>query len=138
MTDETFMAVAIEEAKKAAVVVKDGRIIVRARNTREKKGDPAGHAEINAMRRAARRLHGWNLHDTVLYVTLEPCCMCAGAAVNARVGRIVYGAGDPKGGALGGRLDILAARLNHTPAVTGGVMADECAVLLKDFFRDRR
>ncbi len=146
--DAAFMREALAEARAAeshddvpigAVVVKDGRIIARARNRREADGDPTAHAEILALRDAARQVGFWRLEGCTLYVTLEPCFMCAGACVNARVERIVFAATDPKAGAAGSLADVPAdARLNHNPEVIGGVLADEAAALLKAFFAARR
>jgi tRNA(adenine34) deaminase len=122
----------------AVIVGRDGGIIGRGRNTRES-GDPLGHAEIYAIREAALAIGGWRLEGTTMLVTLEPCAMCAGAIVLARVPRVVYGCTDPKAGAAGSVLDILAEpRLNHRPAVEGGLLAAECAALLVDFFAARR
>lgn len=126
-----------DEVPVGAVVVKEGRVLARCGNTREGAHDPSGHAEINALRRAAKRLGGWNLHDCELYVTLEPCAMCAGACVNARIKRIVFGAYDGKGGACGGVTDITGC-FCHRPEVKGGVLETECAALLKEFFRAKR
>jgi tRNA(adenine34) deaminase len=146
--DERFIKAAIEEARKAlahddvpvgAVVVHDGQVVGAAHNERERRQDPTAHAETLALRAAARRRGSWRLLDCVLYVTLEPCAMCAGAIVLARVPRVVYGTADPKAGAAGSVLDVLAEpRLNHRPLVQGGVLADECALLLTEFFAARR
>ena len=145
--DEVYMRAAICEAKRAekrddvpvgAVIVRDGRIIARGRNTRERKNDPAGHAEMNAIRRAGKKLGHWRLSGCTMYVTLEPCPMCAGAAVNARLDAVVYGADDKKAGALGGKTDLLAVGLNHRPEVRGGVLGRECAALLTEYFRKKR
>jgi tRNA(adenine34) deaminase len=143
-----LMALAIERAREAeahgdvpigAVVARDGEPLSTAGNERELRSDPTAHAEILAIRAAAERLGGWRLPDTTLYVTLEPCAMCAGAIVLARIPTVVFGAPDPKAGAAGSVLDILGeAALNHRPQVTGGVMEDECAALLRDFFASRR
>jgi tRNA(adenine34) deaminase len=122
-----------------AVVAHDGEPLASAGNERELRRDPTAHAEILAIRAAAEALGGWRLPDTTLYVTLEPCAMCAGAIVLARIPAVVFGAPDPKAGAAGSVLDILAEpALNHCPEVTGGVMEDECAALLRDFFAARR
>lgn len=144
----TFMQEALVEANAAevhddvpigAVVVKNGAVIARAHNRREADGDPTAHAEILALREAARRVGVWRLDGCTLYVTLEPCFMCAGAAVNARVDRIVFGAHDPKAGAVGSLANVPADdRLNHCPRVTSGVCADEASRLLKAFFAARR
>lgn len=144
--EEYYMRIALAAAKRCAardevpvgaVVVKEGKVLARCGNTREGAHDPTGHAEINALRRAAKRLGGWNLHDCELYVTLEPCAMCAGACVNARIKRIVFGAYDGKGGACGGVTDITGC-FCHRPEVKGGVLETECAALLKEFFRAKR
>jgi len=146
--DERWMAEAIAEARLAAghddvpvgaVVVHEGRIIGRGHNEREGAGDPTAHAEIIALRQAADELGSWRVLDSTLYVTLEPCAMCAGAIVLARVPRVVWGAGDPKAGACGSVLDVLAdERLNHRPSTTSGVCGPECSGLLTDFFAERR
>jgi tRNA(adenine34) deaminase len=146
--DEYFMRLAIREAERAlehedvpigAVVVREGEVIGAAHNERELRQDPTAHAEILALREAAAAVGSWRVLDSVLYVTLEPCAMCAGAIVLARVPRVVYGTVDPKAGAAGSVLDVLAEpRLNHRPEVVGGVLAQECAALLTDFFGSRR
>ena len=142
------MKKALIEAKKAfeadevpigAVVVKDGKIIARAFNNREASHDPTGHAEIIALRKAAKKLHSWRLENTTLYVTIEPCSMCAGASVWARVGRIVYGAKEPKGGALGSSYHLYEQKnLNHYPDVTSGVLEAECSQLISLYFKTKR
>ena len=142
------MGLALERAREAgrhgdvpigAVVARDGEPLAAAGNERELRGDPTAHAEILAIRAAAEALGGWRLPGTTLYVTLEPCAMCAGAIVLARIPAVVFGAPDPKAGAAGSVLDILAQpALNHRPQVTGGVMEEECASLLRDFFQARR
>jgi len=142
------MRLALREASRAAehddvpigaVVVRDGEVVAAAGNERELRGDPTAHAELLALREAARALGGWRIPDSVLYVTLEPCAMCAGAVVLARVPRVVYGAPDPKAGAAGSVLDVLGEpRLNHRPQVDGGLLAEESATLLEDFFAKRR
>jgi tRNA(adenine34) deaminase len=146
--DEHFMRLALGEATRAvehgdvpvgAVVVHDGEVIGAACNERERRQDPTAHAETLALREAARALGMWRVLDCVLYVTLEPCAMCAGAIVLARVPRVVFGAVDPKAGAAGSVFEILAEpRLNHRPEVVGGLLAEECAELLRAFFRSRR
>jgi tRNA(adenine34) deaminase len=146
--DEWFMSLALREAERAlehddvpigAVVVRDGEVIGTGHNERELRQDPTAHAEILALREAARAAGSWRILDSVLYVTLEPCAMCAGAIVLARVPRVVYGTVDPKAGAAGSVLDVLAEpRLNHRPEVAGGLLAPECALLLTDFFASRR
>jgi tRNA(adenine34) deaminase len=142
------MRLALREAERAldhddvpigAVVVHEGEVIAAARNERELRRDPTAHAEILALREAAGRLDSWRLLATVLYVTLEPCAMCAGAIVLARVPRVVYAADDPKAGAAGSVLDVLAdARLNHRPTLARGLLAEEAAALLRSFFASRR
>ena len=142
------MALAIEQARKAeehgdvpigAVIARGGEPLAVAGNERELRADPTAHAEILAIRAAAEALGGWRLPDTTLYVTLEPCAMCAGAIVLARIPAVVYGAADPKAGAAGSVLDVLGEpALNHRPAVTAGVLEAECAALLTDFFAARR
>ena len=146
--DEYFMRLALMEAERAlahddvpvgAVVVHDGEVIGAGHNERELREDPSAHAEMLAIREAARALGSWRLLGTVLYVTLEPCAMCAGAIVLGRIPRVVYGTADPKAGAAGSVLDVLAEpRLNHRPEVAGGLLADDCAALLQAFFRSRR
>jgi tRNA(adenine34) deaminase len=142
------MRLALAEAKRAAehgdvpigaVIVREGEAIASAGNERELRTDPTAHAEVLAMRAAAERLGGWRIPDSVLYVTLEPCTMCAGAIVLARIPRLVYGAADPKAGAAGSVLDVLSdRRLNHRPDVVSGVLAGESAALLRAFFAARR
>jgi tRNA(adenine34) deaminase len=122
-----------------AVIAVGGEPIALAGNERELRGDPTAHAELLAIRAASAVLGGWRLPLTTLYVTLEPCAMCAGAIVLARVPEVVFGAWDPKAGAAGSVLNILAEpALNHRPAITGGVLAEECAGLLQRFFAERR
>ena len=146
--DEYYMRLALREADLAVghddvpigcVVVRGAEVIAAARNERELRGDPTAHAEILALREASRHVGGWRLLDTVLYVTLEPCAMCAGAVVLARVPRVVYAAPDPKAGAAGSVLDVLGEpRLNHRPDVSGGLLADEASEMLRQFFASRR
>jgi tRNA(adenine34) deaminase len=146
--DEYFMRLALREAERAlehddvpigCVVVHEGEVVGVGRNERELRNDPTAHAEILALREAATHLGSWRVLESVLYVTLEPCAMCAGAIVLARVPRVVFGTVDPKAGAAGSVLDVLAEpRLNHRPEVAGGLLAEECAALLRDFFRPRR
>ena len=121
------------------MVVRAGEVIAVGRNERELRQDPTAHAEILALREAATVAGSWRVLDATLYVTLEPCAMCAGAIVLARVPRVVYGASDPKAGAAGSVLDVLGeARLNHRPEVTGGLLGRECGDLLSEFFASRR
>jgi tRNA(adenine34) deaminase len=123
----------------AVILDEAGTVIARARNRREMDRDPTAHAEIVAIRQAARAIGGWRLTGLTLVVTLEPCTMCAGAVTAARLARLVYGAEDPKAGAVGSLWDVLRdTRLNHCPEVIGGVLAGECAALLRDFFAARR
>jgi tRNA(adenine34) deaminase len=146
--DEYFMRLALREAERAmehddvpigAVVVHEGEVLATGRNEREQREDPTAHAEILALREAAEKLGSWRVLDSVLYVTLEPCAMCAGAIVLARVPRVVFGAWDPKAGAAGSVLDVLAEpKLNHRPDVSGGLLAEDCGALLSSFFAGRR
>jgi tRNA(adenine34) deaminase len=145
--DNPFMKAALKEAVKAgdrgevpvgAVVVRDGRIIARGSNRPIRTADPTAHAEIVALRRAARKTGNYRLPGCDLYVTVEPCAMCLGAIVQARIGRIVFGAPDPKAGAVSSVLKFPFARLNHRPAIQGGVLAEECGAVLRSFFRARR
>ena len=137
--DEARLAAAEGEVPIGAVVVCDGEVVARAHNRRELDRDPSAHAEFAAMVAAAHALDRWRLTGCTVYVTLEPCLMCAGLMVNARVDRCVYGAADPKGGALGTLYDVSHdPRLNHEFEVVGGVLAEESAELLRAFFRARR
>jgi len=147
--EEYFMRLALREAERAldhedvpigAVVVRDdGEVLGTGHNERELRKDPTAHAEIIALREAATAVGGWRVLEAALYVTLEPCAMCAGAIVLARVPRVVYGASDPKAGACGSVLDVLGEpRLNHRPEVAGGVLARDCGELLSGFFASRR
>jgi len=148
MSDEIFMRVALELAKKAeslgeipvgAVVVKNGEIIGRGFNAPISRHDPSAHAEMMALRDAAQRLANYRLVDCELFVTLEPCLMCAGAIMHARIARLAYGASDPKTGVCGSVVDVFAERrLNHHTEVTGGVLAEECGAMLSKFFALRR
>lgn len=123
----------------AVVVAANGTVLGRGRNERERDEDPTAHAEILALRRAAAALGSWRVLDATLYVTLEPCSMCAGAVVLSRIPRVVYGCTDPKAGACGSVLDITAQpQLNHRPEVLGGVLGPECSTLLRSFFAARR
>jgi tRNA(adenine34) deaminase len=138
--DEARAALPCGDVPVGAVVVgPDGAVVGRGRNVREAEGDPTGHAEVRALREAAAALGEWRLAGCTLVVTLEPCTMCAGALVLARVDRLVYGAEDPKAGAVGSLWDVVRdRRLNHRPEVVGGVLAAECGDLLRAFFRDQR
>jgi len=146
--DQLAMAVAIERAREAAghgdvpigaAIYRDEELLAAAGNRREADLDPTAHAEMLVIREAAGKLGGWRLPGTTLYITLEPCAMCAGAIVLARIPRVVFGAFDPKAGAAGSVLNVLdEPALNHRPEVTGGVRQEECAALLTDFFTARR
>ena len=147
-SDQAFMTRALELARQArdrgevpvgAIVVHDGAVIGEGFNQPISLADPSAHAEMQAIRMAARRLDNYRLLDATVYVTLEPCAMCAGAMVHARIKRLVYGAADPKTGATGSVFNLVQTeRLNHRLEVEGGVMKKECGELLKDFFRKRR
>jgi tRNA(adenine34) deaminase len=146
--DTEMMRLALEEAERAAthddvpigaVVARGNEVLATAGNERELRADPTAHAEVLALRAAAERLGGWRIPDSTIYVTLEPCAMCAGAIVLARIPRVVYGATDPKAGAAGSVLDVLGEpRLNHRPQVEAGLLAEESAALLESFFAARR
>ena len=144
---EYYMSQALELAREAAdagevpvgcVIVRDGAIIGRGRNRREEKQAVCSHAEMEAMAQANATLGSWRLDNCALYVTLEPCPMCAGAIINARIPRVVFGAPDPKAGSCGSVTDLFALPYNHRPACEGGVLEEECAQLLRDFFRALR
>ncbi|MBQ3085572.1 MAG: tRNA adenosine(34) deaminase TadA [Clostridia bacterium] len=145
--DEKFMKEALKLAKKAAelgevpvgaVIVYDGKIIARGYNRREIDQDGVAHAELIAIRRACKKIGFWRLEGCTLYVTLEPCPMCTGAIINTRIDRVVFGASDPKGGAMGGVTDLLDHPWNHHPAVEKGVLEPQCSEILRDFFRELR
>jgi len=146
--DEYFMRLALREAERAlehedvpvgCVIVLDGEVVAATRNERELRGDPTAHAEVLALREASVQVGSWRLDGCALYVTLEPCAMCAGAIVLARAPRVVFGAADPKTGAAGSVFDVLAEpRLNHRPEVAGGLLAQESGDLLRAFFASRR
>jgi len=146
--NEKYMALALEEARRAldhgevpigAIVVFKGEVIARAHNLREGLQDPTAHAEILAIREAARKLNRWRLTGAILYVTLEPCAMCAGAAVLSRIDRIVYGCDDAKAGACGSIFDIVRdPRMNHRVELVSGILEKDCRSILKAFFSDRR
>ncbi|MCD8008863.1 MAG: nucleoside deaminase [Clostridiales bacterium] len=142
--EERYMTAALALAREAAthgdipvgcVVVRDGEIVGRGCNRRELLGDATAHAEVEAIRDTCRRLGNWRLSGCALYVTLEPCPMCAGAIINARLDAVVYGAANPKAGCCGSVLSLFQERFNHRPAVYGGVLEGECAALLGEFFR---
>ena len=146
--DISFMKLALEEAEEAfhagevpvgAVLVRDGRVIAKAHNLRETSNDPTGHAEILVLRAGAEGVTKWRLTDATLYVTKEPCIMCAGAMLNARLGRLVYGCRDEKGGGVDSLYHLLAdKRLNHQVEVMSGILEKECAEILIQFFQKRR
>ncbi len=127
-----------DEVPVGAVIVRNSAVIAKAHNMRETKRNPLAHAELLAISKASRKLRGWRLTGCTLYVTLEPCPMCAGAIVNARIDKVVFGAYDPKAGACGTLYNLTEGRLNHTPEVTGGVMEEEAAAVLKDYFKKKR
>lgn len=136
---EAARALEHEDVPIGAVVVREGEVIGSGHNEREVRADPTAHAEMIALREAARALGSWRVLDAVMYVTLEPCPMCAGAIVLARIPRVIFGARDPKGGAAGSVLDVLGEpRFNHRPTVQNGLLAGECAELLQAFFAPRR
>jgi tRNA(adenine34) deaminase len=136
---EAARALEHDDVPIGAVIVKDGELLAAAHNEREVRADPTAHAEMVALREASRTLGTWRVLDSVMYVTLEPCAMCAGAIVLARLPRVVFGAYDPKAGAAGSVLNVLdVPQLNHRPQVQGGLLAEECAALLRDFFGSRR
>ena len=147
-TDEYYMRLALKQAEKAyaedevpigAVIVKDGVVIARAHNEKEKRNSAVRHAEICAIEKATKKVGNWWLEGCTLYVTLEPCAMCAGAIVNSRLDRVVYGASDPRYGFLGSLSDLpVDYPLNYRPQETKGVLAEECAALLSSFFRAKR
>lgn len=146
--DQQYMCMAIEQAQLAAqsgevpvgaVLVKDGQVISKAFNRPIANHDPSAHAEMLALREAALAEENYRIPGSTLYVTLEPCAMCSGAMLHARIDRVVYGASDPKTGAAGSVLDIFASKqINHQTSVEGGIMSEECGQLLRDFFKGRR
>lgn len=146
--DEYYMKLALKQAMKAkqkdevpvgAVIVKDDVVIARGYNLRESSFDPTSHAEINAIRKACKKMKSWRLEGATIYVTVEPCSMCAGAILWTRIKRVVYGAKDLKGGALGTTYNLYEIKnLNHYPEITSGVLKDECSSLISDFFKEKR
>ncbi len=147
MVDEKFMLLAIEEAKKAAehgdvpigaVIVRNGEVIASAHNEREATCDATAHAETTAVRQACQALGGWHLTNCTLYVTLEPCPMCAGAIINSRISRVVFGAFDSREGSFGSLINLTAYPYSSRPEIVGGVMENECKALLSDFFHALR
>ena len=145
---EVYMLEALKEAELAAledevpigcVIVKDDQIIARAHNQRDKSNNPLGHAETIAIKKASEVLNDWQLVGTELYVTIEPCLMCAGAIIQSRIGKVIYGAPDLKGGAFGSSLNVLDAKnINHRPEVIGGVLESECTAIIKNYFKSKR
>ena len=145
---ETYMLEALKEAKLAAledevpigcVIVKNNEIIARAHNQRDKSHDPLGHAEVLAIKKASKVLDDWQLVDTELYVTIEPCLMCAGAIIQSRIRKVVYGAPDFKGGAFGSSLNVMDAKnINHRPEVVSGVLEKECTEIIQNYFKSKR
>ena len=145
--DEEYMRLALDLAHKAArcdevpvgaLLVQNGRVIAAGHNRRERDRDALAHAELEVIRRGCKKVRGWRLENCTLYVTLEPCPMCAGAIVNSRIRRVVFGAYDPKAGAAGSVFNLFEMPLNHKPEVTGGVLAEECGRVLTDFFKMKR
>ncbi|MGB4126950.1 MAG: tRNA adenosine(34) deaminase TadA [Bacilli bacterium] len=146
--DEKYMKLALKEAHKAAaidevpvgaVIVLNDKVIARGFNKREINNDPLGHAEMIAIRKASKKLNNWRLVDCELYVTVEPCAMCAGAIMWSRLKRVVYGTSDPKGGAMGEVFNLFDERIvNHIPEIKGGVLAKECKEVIQSFFRNKR
>jgi len=146
--DEKFMLAALKEASKSAlldevpvgaVIVKNNKIIARGHNLREKTNDPTSHAEIVAIRKACKKLNSWRLEECTMYVTIEPCSMCAGTLLWTRIERIVYGAKDLKGGALGSSYNLFDVKnINHHPIIEGGVLEKECSLIITEFFRNKR
>ena len=146
--DKKYMRQALKQAQCAqlmdevpigCVIVKNGKVIARAHNKREATNDPVGHAEILAIRKASKKLADWQLVDCELYVTIEPCIMCAGAIIQSRIKRVVYGAPDSKGGAFGSSINVLTAdNINHRPEVVSGVLLEECTNIIKNYFKSKR
>lgn len=146
--DEKFMSLAIKEAEKSAaldevpvgaIIVKDNKVIARGHNLREKSNDPTSHAEINAIRKACKKLGSWRLEDCTIYVTIEPCSMCAGTLLWTRIKKIVYGASDLKGGALGSSFSLFEVKnINHHPEIVGGILQEECGKMMSSFFKEKR
>ena len=144
---EEYMREALKEAEKCidtgdvpigCVIVKNGEIIARGHNTREAFHTALGHAEINAIGNACKSIGSWRLENCAIYVTLEPCPMCAGAIINSRIGEVYFGAYDKKGGAVGGIINLFEENFNHKPKVQGGILKDECALILQNFFAKLR
>jgi len=147
-SDEKFMKLALQEAQKSqemnevpvgAIIIMNGEVISKSHNKSISQNDPTSHAEINALRNAASKVRNYRLTGATLYVTLEPCAMCYGAIVHARITRLVFGAYDPKTGVCGSSIKLHEqACFNHSPEITGGVLEEDCSLILKDFFKERR
>ena len=145
---EKYMLEALKEASLAAsedevpigcVIVKDGEIIARAHNQRDKTNNPLGHAEVLAIKKASEILKDWQLVNCELFVTIEPCLMCAGAIIQSRIKRVIYGAPDLKGGAFGSSINVLdASNINHRPEIVKGILESECSQIIKDYFKSKR
>ena len=136
---EAEISANFDEVPVGAVIVKDGKVIARGHNLRESKNDPTAHAENVAIRKACKKLKSWRLEGCTIYVTIEPCSMCAGTLLWTRIQRIVYGANDPKGGALGSSYNLFEVKnINHRPEITRGVLENRCATLMTSFFRNKR
>ena len=136
---EAMKAQDIDEVPVGCVIVKDNKVIARGFNKRETTQDPTNHAELKTLQKASKKLNSWRLDDCDIYVTLEPCIMCAGAIIQSRIRHVYFGAYDPKGGALCSSIDVLTANnINHHPEVTGGLLEEECSNILKEYFRHKR
>jgi len=145
---EYYMSLAIKEAQKASledetpigcIIVKDDKVIARGHNKREKKNLVSSHAEIEAITKANKKLKSWRLVDCDIYVTIEPCIMCSGAIIQSRIRNVYYGAKDPKGGAFGSSINVLEAKnINHKPNIIGGILEEECAIIIKNYFKNKR
>ena len=145
--EEKYIKLALKEAQKAlnkdevpigCVIVKDDKVISRGHNLRETKNSVIKHAEIVAIEKACKKLNSWRLVDCEIYVTLEPCAMCAGAIYQARIKRVIFGADDLKGGALGGNFDLYKEKLNHYPEVIKGILKEECSSIISNYFKNKR
>ncbi len=145
--EEKYIKLALKEAQKAlfkdevpigCVIVKDDKVIARGYNLRESKKDVTKHAEIVAIEKACKKLNSWRLVDCEIYVTLEPCPMCAGAIYQARIKRLIFGADDPKGGAVGGNFNLYEQKLNHYPEIIKGILKEECSSLISNYFKKKR
>ena len=145
--EEKYIKLALKEAQKAiikdevpigCVIVKNDKVIARGHNLRETKNSVIKHAEIVAIEKACKKLNSWRLVDCEIYVTLEPCAMCAGAIYQARIKRVIFGADDQKGGALGGNFDLYKEKLNHYPEVIKGILKEECSSIISNYFKNKR